>query len=43
MTVSNGHYLVTLFFEEFLEEDATAAGAAIGAQHAEAFRVLDLS
>jgi LmbE family N-acetylglucosaminyl deacetylase len=31
------------FFEKFLEEDATAAGAAIGVQHAEAFRVLDLS
>ena len=31
------------FFEEFLQQDATAAGAAIGVEHAEAFRVLDLS
>jgi LmbE family N-acetylglucosaminyl deacetylase len=31
------------FFEEFLEKDAKEAGAKIGAEHAEEFRVLDLS
>jgi LmbE family N-acetylglucosaminyl deacetylase len=31
------------FFEEFMAADATTAGARIGVEHAEAFRVLDLS
>ena len=31
------------FFEEFLEKDAIAAGKEIGVEHAEEFRVLDLS
>ena len=31
------------FFEEFLRRDATGAGAKIGVEHAEEFRVLDLS
>lgn len=31
------------FFEEFLSEDAVRAGAKIGVEHAEEFRVLDLS
>jgi LmbE family N-acetylglucosaminyl deacetylase len=31
------------FFEEFLEKDAVESGAKIGVQHAEEFRVLDLS
>ena len=31
------------FFEEFLEKDAVAAGAKIGVEHAEPFRVLDLT
>jgi LmbE family N-acetylglucosaminyl deacetylase len=31
------------FFEEFLLEDAVAAGTKIGVEHAEEFRVLDLS
>lgn len=31
------------FFEEFLARDAVEAGAAVGVEHAEAFRVLDLS
>jgi len=31
------------FFEEFLGEDATRAGATVGVEHAEEFRVLELS
>ena len=31
------------FFDEFLTKDAEEAGAKIGVQHAEEFRVLDLS
>ena len=31
------------FYQEFLGEDAVAAGEKIGVQHAEEFRVLDLS
>ena len=31
------------FFEEFLGKDAVEAGAKIGVEHAEEFRVLDLS
>ena len=31
------------FFEEFLEKDAVESGARIGVEHAEPFRVLDLS
>jgi hypothetical protein len=31
------------FFEEFLTTDAAEAGAKIGVEHAEEFRVLDLS
>ena len=31
------------FFEEFMGEDATRSGATIGVEHAEEFRVLDLS
>ena len=31
------------FFEEFLEKDAVESGAKIGVEHAEEFRVLDLS
>jgi LmbE family N-acetylglucosaminyl deacetylase len=31
------------FFEEFLEKDAVEAGAKIGVEHAEPFRVLDLT
>ncbi len=31
------------FFEEFLTKDAAEAGAKIGVDHAEEFRLLDLS
>jgi hypothetical protein len=34
---------VTGFFDEFLSKDAVRAGETIGVEHAEEFRVLDLS